>query len=759
MKKSIFFFLLIANYAMAQTDSVVVSIDTTIKTKPFIVEDVVITSTRAGSNSPTAYQNLSKEELRKNNLGQDLPILLDNTASVVTTSDAGAGVGYTGIRIRGSDNTRINVTFNGIPVNDAESQGMFWVNLPDIVSSAQNVQIQRGVGTSTNGPGAFGGTISLQSQSGSPNPYGEAAISGGSFGTLKMTGRAGTGMIKNKFFAEGSASWIRSNGYMDRARSNLQSYFAQLGYIHKGTLLKFVYFGGRERTYQAWNGVPQDSLKANRTFNDLGTDGGKSLTPYNNQVDNYGQDYFQLLFAQQLPQNFNLNLGLFTTLGRGYYEEFKSQTDINNYFPGLDTAGVATDLVRQKWLRNVFYGGTFALTYEKKKISATLGGLLGQYRGDHFGKVVFAEQFPLLDKNQNYYDGSSIKNDFNVYAKFNYELKEMINFYIDLQYRYVNHSTKGIDNSLTPYDVNNTWHFFNPKAGILAKIKPQHHVYASFAVGNREPNRDDVLASTPAKKAKAETMYDVEAGYKFLHGKFPLSANFYYMHYKDQLVLTGRINDVGNPIKENVPVSYRTGIELNGGFNFYKNYKGKDDADVLDRRKIFAINYSFTYSLNRIKSFDEYIYTYDENYSPIDTLTLITNYKNSSIAFSPSFIASLELVAYPVKGLSISLMTKAVSKQYLDNTSNEGRKLKPFTYSNLNITYQLPLKATNKEVRLTLLLNNIFNRLYESNGYTFSERYNYDDGTGNRVNDGPYTYNYYYPQAGFNMLGGINVRF
>lgn len=773
MKKSIFFFLLIANIAMAQTDSTVVSIDTTQSFKPVIKEDVVITSTRAGANSPTAFQTITKEELRKNNLGQDLPILLDNTPSVVTTSDAGAGVGYTGIRIRGSDNTRINVTLNGIPVNDAESQGMFWVNIPDIASSVQSIQIQRGVGTSTNGPGAFGGTVSLQTQSAAINPYGEAAISGGSFGTLKMTGKAGTGLIKNKFFADGSASWIRSNGYIDRARSNLQSYFAQLGYIHKGTLLKFVYFGGRERTYQAWNGVPEDSLKTNRTFNDLGTDYGANQPAYNNQVDNYGQDYFQLLFAQQLPQNFNLNLGLFATLGRGYYEEFKADAGINNYYPGYDTTGISTDLVRQKWLKNIFYGGTFALTYEKKNISATLGGLIGQYRGDHFGKVIWAEQFPALDKDRHYYDGTSVKNDFNVYAKFNYELKEMVNFYLDMQYRYVSHNINGIDNDLTPYAANNTWNFFNPKAGVLVKVKPQHHVYASFAMGNREPNRDDVLASTAAKKAKAETMYDVEAGYKFLNGKFPFSANFYYMHYKDQLVLTGRVNDVGNPIKENVPVSYRTGIELNGGFNFYHTSTGKYKGEIVDnlqrdamiregiieQRRVFAINYSFTYSMNRIQSFDEYIYTYDENYSAIDTLTLITNYKNSSIAFSPSFVASLELIAYPVKGLSISLMTKAVSKQYLDNTSNEGRKLKPFTYSNLNITYQLPLKSTNKEVRLTLLFNNIFNRLYESNGYTFSERYNYDDGIGTRVNDGPYTYNYYYPQAGFNMLGGINVRF
>lgn len=769
MKKSIFFFLLIANYAMGQTDSTVVSADTT--TDIVIinshngsiirrVDDVTVISTRAGSNSPTANQTISAEELGKNNLGQDLPILLDNTASVVTTSDAGGGIGYTGIRIRGSDNTRINVSINGIPVNDAESQGMFWVNLPDIVSSTENIQIQRGIGTSANGPGAFGGSISVATQIADEKPYGEAAISGGSFGMLKMTGKAGTGLIKNSFFAEGSASWIRSDGYIDRARSNLQSYFAQMGYVNavKGTLLKFVYFGGRERTYQAWNGVPQDSLKTNRTFNDLGTDWGAHQPAYDNQVDNYGQDYLQLILNQRLLRNLNLNIALFSTLGRGYYEEYKAGADINGYFPGYDTVGVATDLVRQKWLRNVFYGGTFAFTHYTAKTKFVLGGLLGQYRGDHFGKVIWAEQFAGIDKDRHYYDGSSIKNDFNVYAKFDYTIKSIATLFVDLQYRYVSHVTKGVDNDLSTYDVSNIWHFFNPKAGVLVKVEPQHHVYASFAMGNREPNRDDVLASTAAKKAKPETMYDVEAGYKLLNTRFPLNINLYYMHYRDQLVLTGRINDVGNPIKENVPVSYRTGIELTGSIHFYDKIKEVGGVLVRNPRSVFSINYAFTYSLNRIKSFDEYIYTYDENYSAIDTLTLITNYKNSNIAFSPSIIASLELVASPVRGLSISLITKAVSKQYLDNTSNEGRKLKPFTYTNLNVTYQLPLK-TRQEIRLTLLFNNIFNSLYESNGYTYSERYNYDDGTGNRVNDGPYTYNYYYPQAGFNMLGGINVRF
>ncbi len=771
--KKVLFFLLLGHAALGQTDTTTKTTSVqegVILLKATDLNDVNILGTRAGNNSPTVSQTLKKEELNKNNLGQDIPFLLDNTPSVVVTSDAGAGVGYTGIRIRGSDNTRVNVTLNGIPVNDGESQGVYWVDLPDVVSSAQSVQIQRGVGSSTNGPGAFGGTISMQTQTPSQKAFGEAAVSGGSFNTLKLTGKAGTGIHKG-FFAEGSASYITSDGYIDRASSRLNSWFAQTGWWSGPTLIKLLYFGGREKTYQAWNGVPEDSLKTNRTFNDLGTDYGQHFPPYKNQTDNYSQDYVQLLFSQQLPQSLYLNLAGFATYGRGYYEEFKAGTDFLNYFPNYNTASVYTDLARQKWLRNVFYGGTFSLNYANHGFDVTLGGLLGQFNGKHYGKVVWAQEIKNWDKNRHYYDGRVIKNDFNVYLKFNYELKQRVNFYVDVQYRYVNHNTHGIDDDLSAYSINKTWHFINPKAGVLYKIKHLHHVYASFALANREPNRDDLMAATAAKPVKPETLYDVEAGYKFLNGSYPLALNIYYMHYKDQLVLTGRLNDVGNPIKENVAQSYRAGAELSGSFRFFKASRQKSPRqDVLEemlvtdgyagsQRMVFAINYAFTYSINKIKAFDEYIYTYDENYSPVDSLTIITTHKNSNISFSPSIIASLELVAYPLKGLSISLMNKAVSKQYLDNTSNEKRKIPAFYYSNINISYSLPLNKPGKEITLKLLLNNIFNHLYVSNGYTYSERYTYPDGSGGNALDGPYTYNYYYPQAGFNWLAGINVRF
>lgn len=775
--KKLLFFLLWANVCMAQTDSVGVqkTDSTTAITKiadPDLQKElntVTITATRAGSNSPTVYQTLNKEEINKNNLGQDLPYLLDNTASVVTTSDAGAGVGYTGIRIRGSDATRVNVTLNGIPVNDAESQGTFWVDLPDVASSAQSIQIQRGVGTSTNGAGAFGGTISLQTQTPSEKHFVEANVSGGSFNTFRINGKAGTGIHKG-FFFEGSGSWITSNGYIDRASSNLLSWFTQLGYMRNNTLVKLVYFGGQEKTYQAWNGVPQDSLKTNRTFNDLGTDYGAHTPAYKNQTDNYNQDYFQLLFAHYFKQGISLNAGLFATLGHGYYEEYKAGQDLNSYFPGRDSVGIVTDLVRQKWLQNINYGGTWSLTYEHKALSAVFGGAFSQYNGKHFGKVIWTEEPAGVDKNQHYYDGKVIKNDFNVYGKFNYELLEKVNFFADLQYRYVSHTTSGVDDDQWAYSIKKQWHFFNPKAGILYKVKPLHHVYASYAMGHREPNRDDLLTAAASNKTvKPETLHDVEAGYKFLHNKFPLAVNFYSMLYKDQLVLTGKLNDVGNPIKENVASSYRVGVELNGSINIWGGKVkevgmpiGKTGEALITqgvKRKVFAINYSFTYSVNKIKRFDEYVYTYDENYSPITDLTQVITHKNSDISFSPNIIASLELVGYPVKGLEISLMNKAVSKQYLDNTSNESRNLKPFFYSNLRLSYKLPLNRTDKEIKLTLLLNNIFNRLYESNGYTYSERYAYLDENNQQQVTPTATYNYYYPQAGFNLLGGISVRF
>ncbi|MBK7147363.1 MAG: TonB-dependent receptor [Bacteroidetes bacterium] len=755
--KRFLFFLLCANQTLAQTDTALVQQKDT-AARQQNMEAVYITATRAGANAPTAYTNLSRDAVQKNNLGPDLPVLLDQTPSVVYTTDAGAGIGYTGLRIRGSDATRINVTLNGIPVNDAESQQMYWVNTPDVVSSVSNIQIQRGIGSSTNGSSAFGGQISLQSTAIADKPYGEAGVALGSFNTFKGNMRGGTGTLKCGFFADASASWIRSDGYIDRASSDLRSWFAQMGWVGRNTILKTLYFGGREKTYQAWYGVPQDSLATNRTFNIAGTDYFSKDPAYPNETDNYGQDYIQLHLAQRLPRNLQLNAALFATLGRGYYEQYKAGADIQDYF--ADYSSTETDLVRQRWLKNVFYGGTFSLSYSQGKVDVTAGGLVSQYRGQHFGRVVWNEAAISIDKNRNYYLGNSLKTDINVYTKLNYLLIEKLNLYADVQYRFIDYRTKGDDNNDVVYDFAARWHFFNPKAGLLYQIKPVHHLYASYAFGNREPNRDDVLDAPIAPRP--EQMHNVEAGYKFLHDKFPISINYYLMHYKDQLVLTGKLNDVGNPIKANVPVSYRTGVELNGSIRILKKAVWGDDCESCAKAKepyLFSINYSFTYSVNKIKRFDEYIYTYDENYSRIDTLTQIITHRNTDISFSPRFIASVELLATPVTGLELSLTTKIVSRQFMDNTGNPERMLKTFFYPNFRASYKLPLKREDKEIRFTVLLNNILNRSFESNGYTYSERYAYTDENNLLQTTDTNTYNYFYPQAPFNFLAGMQVKF
>ncbi len=756
--KKLLFFLFCAHTLAAQTDTAGRATTTDTTGRQMQLPGVFVVTQRAGSNTPTTYINLNSEQLQKNNLGQDLPILLDNTPSVVSTSDAGAGVGYTGIRIRGSDATRINVTLNGVPMNDAESQQVYWVNTPDMVSAAGSVQIQRGVGTSTNGSSAFGGQISLLTHDIARKPYGEAAVSLGSFNTFRGHVRGGTGKLPCGFFADAAGSWILSDGYIDRASSNLRSWFAQMGWQGKSTIIKAVYFGGREKTYQAWYGVPQDSLATNRTFNIAGTDFYSKNPAYKNETDNYGQDYFQLHLAQRLPENLQLNTTLFATLGRGYYEQYKTNADISTYFE--DLASTTTDLVRQRWLKNIFYGGTVSLSYNKKNVEVTAGGLVSQYRGKHFGNVVWNAAGLSIDKNRNYYLGNSVKTDINVYARINYLLFEKLNLYADVQYRYIDYNTQGDDNNNMNYDIKAKWHFFNPKAGLLYRIKEQHELYASYALGNREPNRDDLLDAPIAPKP--ELMHNVEAGYRLQHAKFPISINYFLMHYKNQLVLTGRLNDVGNPIKANAPISYRTGVELNGSIRIFKKAVWGDDCESCAKAAepyLFSINYSFTYAIHKIKQFDEFIYTYDENYTRIDTLTQVISHHNTDISFSPRFIASIELLATPVAGLELSLTTKIVSRQFLDNTGNKDRMLKTFFYPNFRASYKLPLKRDDKEIRFTVLLNNILNRSFESNGYTYSERYAYLDAANQLQTTDTFTYNYFYPQAPFNFLAGVQVKF
>ena len=722
-------------------------------TKGATINEVTIIGTRAGANDPTTFQNISKKEIQQNNLGQDLPYLLDLTPSIVTTSDGGSGIGYTGMRIRGTDATRINVTINGVPINDPDDQAVYWVDMPDIASSIENVQIQRGVGTSTNGSGAFGGSVNIKTDAFSQKAFGDISTSIGSFNTRKHALKVGSGLIKNIFYVEARGSYVMSDGYVDRAASNLWSYFVTCGIVKNRTLLRFIHFNGHEKTYQAWNGVYQDSLNTNRRFNISGTDNLATNIPWNNQVDIYGQQYFQLILSQGLSKYWNLNAVAFTTLGKGYYEEYKVNDALSNY--GMTNAPYTNaDLLRHKWLKNIYGGGLFSFSYDNKKnLEATIGGMVANFSGKYFGNLVWVRGFTGFDPNAPYYYSTFHKNDANVYAKVNYSPIKALSLFADLQYRYVQIDGKGNDDNFAPFDFSVTWHFFNPKAGLSVKTGKAGRIYASYAMAHREPARDDIIQNLSVGTPKPEKLHDIEAGVditndmvkgKKLWVNFPLHINGYYMYYVDQLVLTGKLNDVGNPIRANVPESYRTGVELMAEMNFLKPNKAK---------KYFGLRGSVSYNLSKIKDYTEVVPAYDVNYTRVPSLDKTTTYSNTDIAFSPHWVGFLEANTTIFKDMELAWAFKFISKQYLDNTQSDERKLNGYWYSNIRLSY--PLHYTKTEVRFTLMLNNIFNQLYESNGYTYRERYQNADGSVTPVA----SYNYYYPQAGFNLYGGVQVRF
>ncbi|GAB3912496.1 TonB-dependent receptor [Larkinella knui] len=687
------------------------------------IDEVVVSATRANQKSAIAYTNVSARELNKQNLGQDIPMLLNFTASLVTTSDAGAGVGYTGFRIRGSDATRINVTVNGIPYNDAESQGTYWVNMPDLASSVSSIQIQRGVGTSTNGAGAFGASVNVQTNSFEKNPYGEVDVSGGSFNTLKTTVKAGSGLLNNHFVVDARLSRIVSDGYVDRASSNLKSFYISGGWYGKKSFVRLNVFSGMEKTYQSWNGVPENLLKTNRTYN--------SYT-YDNEVDNYQQDHYQLISSHELSRNWRLNASLHYTQGRGYYEQYRADNDLADYgLPSIvirDSTISRTDLIRRQWLDNDFYGGVFSLDYNSfGKLTANIGGGWNKYTGKHYGEVIWARFAGTGDIRHRYYDNDATKTDFNFYAKAFYQFTPKLNAFVDLQVRTVDYSFLGFNQQAQNVQQDANLSFFNPKAGITYTLSDRSSLYASYGVGHREPNRNDYTQSTPTSRPKAEALNDWEAGYKRQTQRMAFSANLYYMKYKNELVLTGQINDVGAYNRVNIPSSYRAGIELEVGTVLAKNLRWNVNA---------------TFSQNKVKTFTEFLDNYDTNEQKVNP------YTNTDIAFAPNFIGGSQLLYTPAKGLEIGLLSKYVGKQYLDNTSNENRKLDAYFVNDLRFIYTVKPKGMN-EISFSFLLNNVLSELYESNGYTFSY-----------ISEGKTaTENYYFPQAGRNFLAGIRLKF
>lgn len=687
-----------------------------------LADEVLVRSTRATENSGTTYRNVSKEELEKNNLGQDLPFLLNQTPSVVVSSDAGNGVGYTGIRIRGSDPTRVNVTVNGIPYNDSESQGSFWVNMPDFASSVDNIQIQRGVGTSTNGAGAFGGSLNIQTTTRRDSAYAELNNTFGSYQTLKNTVNVGTGLINNTFSFDGRLSRIKSDGYIDRGSSDLKSYFLSGAYYGKTSLLRANVFSGTEKTYQSWNGIPENLLNTNRTFN--------SFT-YDDQTDNYVQNHYQLLYSKIISSDFSVNAALHYTLGKGYYEEFKEEQGLANYGIAPYTVGGSTinasDLVRRRWLDNDFYGMTYSFYYNPSpKLNFTLGGAYNEYDGDHFGEVIRGQFIPVDQNLRRYYKGNGFKTDFNTYAKADYTFGKL-NLFADLQYRSINYKITGTDKNRMTLGQNHQLDFFNPKIGLSYHINAGSNVYASLAVANKEPNRDDYINSTPETRPSSENLLDIEAGYRVRKSNFSTGLNAYAMIYNDQLVLTGKINDVGEYIRQNVKDSHRLGIEL-------------DSRLQISSQLAWGLTASL--SKNKIQNFTEFVDDYDNGGQ------IQNDYKNTDLAYSPKFIGSSELSFRPFKQTEFALLSKYVDEQYLDNTSNSTRQLDAFFVNDLRLNYNTSFKGM-KNIGLTLLINNVFSEKYESNGYTFSYLYG-----------GAFTTeNFYFTQAPRNFLLSLSLKF
>ena len=702
-----------------------------LKKSNFLQDEVVVRATRADENSAMAYSNVSATELGKSNLGQDMPMLLNFTPSVVTTSDAGAGVGYTGIRIRGSDATRVNVTVNGIPINDSESQGTFWVNMPDFASSVNSVQIQRGVGTSTNGAGAFGGSVNMQTNTFEPKAYGEANASGGSFGTLKTTLKFGSGLLGGKFTLDGRLSRIVSDGFIDRASSNLLSAYFSAGYFGAKSFARFNYFTGNEKTYQSWYGTPEsrvngsvDEMKAfiDRNYlsesdaNNLLTSGRRyNYYTYDNQTDNYAQDHFQLITNHRLDEAWNLDLNAHYTYGRGYFEEFRPNADLQSY--GLGAKPIV-DVVRQKWLDNDFYGSTFALNYAgSQKFKFTFGGAWNRYIGRHYGLLVA----PVAFAGHEWYRSRSQKTDLNLYAKANWDLATAWNAYFDVQFRTVGYRMLGTADKFLTLDSDNTYSFFNPKFGLTHQISEKSKVYGSVSAGSKEPSRQDFVDNAAAAP-RPEYLQDYEFGYERSGLRYGLQLNGYFMNYQDQLVLTGAVNSTGDAIRTNVEKSYRLGLEAVLNYQFSK-------------RLIWSGN--VTLSQNRIQNFQEKMFDYDLNQE------VVINHGNTDIAYSPTVIYGSTLT-YTLGAFEASLLRKFVGKQYLDNTSDDARSLKAYS------THDIRLKYTMKKgPAFTLLLNNVLNEMYSSNGYTYSYRYG----------GATTTENFYYPQAGFNFLLGASIRF
>ncbi len=698
----------------------------TLEGKKVVLDEVFVSAIRVTNQTPVTFSNLTKEQIKPRNLGQDIPILMNFLPSVVTTSDAGAGVGYTGIRVRGSDATRVNVTINGIPYNDAESQGTFWVNMPDFASSTESLQLQRGVGTSTNGAGAFGASLNLLTDGVSEEAYGQISSSIGSFNTLRNNLKFSTGLLGDHVEIAGRLSRITSDGYIDRASSELESYFLQGSYKDDNTLIKALLFGGHEITYQSWFGIDAATLESDRTFNPAGinTDENGNTQFYDKEEDNYKQDHAQLLWNDKLNENWSTNIALHYTRGRGYFEQFKEDEDFSTYgFTPITVDGEevnTTDVIRRRWLDNDFYGTVFSTNYVNDKLNFIVGGGYNKYEGDHFGEVIWARFASNSNIRDRYYDDSSTKTDFNIYTKANYKLDEKWSLFGDLQYRTVDYQANGEDTGL----VDDSFNFFNPKAGVTFDLNQNNNLYLSFAVANREPNRNDYENGNP----EPEKLNDLELGWRYVSSGVQVSTNLYYMNYKNQLVLTGQLNDVGAPLRENVGDSYRLGLEIDANVNLGGKFQWSPNIAL---------------SSNKNKDFN------------FQRDGVLQNLGDTNIAFSPNIVLGNRLIYSPAESFQVSALTKYVGKQYMGNIDSEGSTLDAYSQTDLNIQYVIEFNSIVKSITISGLVNNVFNQLNVTNGYFFT----FDDDFSNPGTITTVEGAGYYPQAGTNFLVGATVRF
>ena len=705
MKKFVFI-LLAFSLSLSAQESVLDSLEVQ------NLEEVIVSSVRVNDNIPIAFSNVSKEEISKRNLGQDIPILLNFLPNVVTSSDAGAGIGYTGIRIRGVNSQSTNVTINGIPYNDAESLGTFWVDLPDFSSSVENLQVQRGIGTSVNGSSAFGASINILTDKISQNPYFESANTIGSFNTVKNNFRFSTGLLNETIEFSGRLSKIDSDGYIDRASSDLKSYFLQLSYKKNKTLLKFLNFGGHEITYQAWNGIDLQTLENNRTYNPSGLyyDLNGEERFHENEVDNYKQDHFQFHWTQSFSENLSSNLGLNLTNGKGYYEQYNENG--------------SEDFITRKWLDNQFYVINYTLNYLKNNNNIIFGSTYSEYDGDHFGETIWSQNSGDIEFTDLFYNGNGLKKDFSNFIKSIYQISNDVSFYADLQLRNIDYQTTGSTSNIDQLVVDKKYSFFNPKAGLNYDINQKNKIYFSLSKAHREPTRSDFENNI---NIQPEELIDYELGWKYNSEKFFFNSNLYYMVYKNQLVLTGALDDVGSPIRENSGKSYRMGIELESV------YKATN-----------KLNISANISLSENKNVD-----YKTNYNGV-----ITDWGDTDISFSPNVISSAGIQFSASQDLTFTLLNKFVGNQYMSNTESNISKLSSYSTTDLNILYTIKNSAYFSEIIVTAMINNIFNKEYVSNGYY----YTYDDtwsdpnlittieGTG------------YYPQAKRNFLLGLTFK-